>query len=309
MVGDGVIAVLGAGTIGASWAALFAASGREVCVYDPMPEARARVEAQVQAAADTLAALGHGAAGSMARLRFTDDPIVAVRDAVFIQENVPERLEVKHALYAAIEPGLAMGAVIATSTSGLKLSALQEGLRDPSRLVLAHPFNPPHLIPLVELMGNGKTAPGLLDAVQVFFEALGKVCIRLNREATGHVANRLQAAVWREAIHLMNEGVASVADIDRAMAFGPGLRWSVMGPSLLFHLGGGEGGIRHFCDHIGGPMQDWWDDLGDARLTPEVVTRLAEGIAEETGGASVADLAAERDRMILAALLARKAAG
>lgn len=302
------IAVLGAGTIGASWTALFAAAGKSVTVYDPSPDAQSRIYAMIESAAETLRALGHTAAGSTDAVRFTDRPEIAVDGAGFIQENVPERLDIKHELYARIEPTLAPDAIIGTSTSGLMLSELQKGLRDPSRLVLAHPFNPPHLIPLVELMGNDQTRPGVVDSAQAFYESLGKVCIRLNKEAVGHVANRLQAAVWREALHLMNEGVASIGDIDKAMANGPGLRWSVMGPSMLFHLAGGQGGIRHFTDHLGGPMQSWWDALGDAKLTPDVIDRLEAGIRDASEGASIDALARKRDRLVLATLRAQKTA-
>lgn len=302
------IAVLGAGTIGASWAALFAAAGKSVTVYDPAPDAKARVFEMIASAAEALGALGHPFAGDTQSLRFTDRPEVAVEGAGFIQENVPERLDIKHDLYARIEPAMTPGAIIGTSTSGLMLSELQKGLRDPSGLVLAHPFNPPHLIPLVELMGNDRTRADAVDTAQVFYESLGKVCIRLNKEAVGHVANRLQAAIWREALHLMNEGVASIGDIDKAMANGPGLRWSVMGPSMLFHLAGGQGGIRHFTDHLGGPMQSWWDALGDAKLTPEVIDKLEAGIRHASGGATINELARRRDRLVLATLRAQKAA-
>lgn len=298
-------AVLGAGTIGASWAALFAATGREVTVYDPAPDAEARVARMVEAAADPLAALGWEGAGDLSRIRYTADPADAVVGAGFVQESVPERLEIKHALYARIEPVLEPGTIVASSTSGLMLGQMQDGFANPGRLVLAHPFNPPHLIPLVELMGNGRTDADVLDTAQKFYEDLGKVCIRLHREVPGHVANRLQAALWREAIHLAAEGVASVADIDRAIAHGPGLRWAIMGPSLLFHLAGGEGGMRNLAHHLGPAFETWWADLGTAHLTPDVVEMLVAGVEEEAAGRSVADLAGLRDRVLLSYLKAR----
>lgn len=300
------IAVLGAGVIGASWASLFAAEGLEVSLYDPAPDSRERVLRFVETAAPVLAALGKPFAGQSDRLRFCADPAEAVENADFVQENLPERLELKHAAYARIEPVLAPGAIIGSSTSGLKLSAMQAGLRDPGQLIIAHPFNPPHLIPLVELLGNAQTAPGVLDRAQAFYEGIGKVCIRLNKEATGHVANRLQAALWREAIHLAVEGVASVGDIDKAIAHGPGLRWAVMGPSTLFHLAGGPGGMQGFCDHLGEPMESWWAALGSPHLTPEVVETLVAGVNAAVAGESLAELATRRDRAILAMLLAQK---
>lgn len=293
------IAVLGAGTIGMSWAALFAATGRDVVIFDPSPDTATRGRALIAQAAPTLQALGWEHAGDMQHVSFTDDPVVAVEGADFVQESVPERLDIKHDLYARIEPYLKRGALIGSSTSGLTLSAMQQGLRDPGCLLLAHPFNPPHLIPLVELMENEQTRPGALAELTAFYESIGKSCIRLNKEVPGHVANRLQAAVWREAIHLAVEGVASVADIDKAIAHGPGLRWAAMGPSTTFHLGGGAGGIRHFCEHLGAPFESWWDDLGTPRLTSEVVEVLAEGLAAATAGQNMQDLVQRRDDLVL----------
>lgn len=293
------IAVLGAGTIGMSWAALFAATGRDVVIFDPAPDVEARGTALIEQAAPTLRELGWDHAGDMSRIRFTDDPVEAVTGADFVQESVPERLEIKHDLYAKIEPHLGRGVLIGTSTSGLTLTALQEGLKDPGGLLLAHPFNPPHLIPLVELMDNAQTRKGALAEAQAFYESIGKSCIRLNKEVPGHVANRLQAAVWREAIHLAMEGVASVKDIDTAISHGPGLRWAAMGPTTTFHLGGGAGGIRAFCDHLTGPFESWWADLGAPHLTPEVVEVLAKGLEDATAGQEMQDLVQRRDDLVL----------
>ena len=301
------VAVLGAGTIGMSWAALFAASGREVAVYDPAEGVEQRVRAMVASTADTLRELGWDKAGDTSRISFFTDPAEAVAGADFIQENVPERLEIKHDTYARIEPALAPGAIIGSSTSGLRLSEMQKGFADPSRFVLTHPFNPPHLIPLVELMGNEATAEGVLAETQAFYESLGKVCVFLNKEVPGHIANRLQVAIWREAINLAVEGVASVGDIDKAVAYGPGLRWAAMGPTTLFHLGGGAGGIRGFCDHLAGPVQSWWNDLGRPDLTPEVIDTLAKGVDEAVHGETLDQLAAERDKLILGYLKTRAA--
>ena len=228
----------------------------------------------------------------------------AVRDADFIQESIPENLDLKHQLYTRIEPHLKPGAIIGTSTSGLRLSDLQQGLSDPSRLVLAHPFNPPHLIPLVEIMGNELTDESRLSAAWDFYESLGKVCVRLHKEVPGHIANRLQAAIWRESINLAMEGVASLADIDKAVAYGPGLRWAALGPTTLFHLGGGEGGIRGFSKHIGPHVETWWNDLGAPQLTPEVVDRLAGEMEELNAQTSPQNLARRRDRLVLQYILA-----
>ena len=193
-------------------------------------------------------------------------------------------------------------AVVATSASGLTLSELQGGWRDPSRLVLGHPFNPPHLIPLVEVMGNDSTGSGIVEKAEAFYQSVGKVTIRLNKEVPGHVANRLQAAIWREAIHLAGEGVASVEDIDRAVAFGPGIRWAVMGPTMLFHLAAGARGLEEFCERYSSSFHRWWGDLGEARLDQETRSILLEGIRSAESENQVELLSKERDAKLLAIL-------
>ena len=293
-------AVLGAGVIGASWTALFLASGRSVAVYDPADNAERTVRDYVEMAWPTLVELGLAQSGNRDAVTFHASPADAVADAGFVQESVPERLELKHALYADIEPALIDGAVVASSASGLTLSEMQAGWNDPSPLVLGHPFNPPHLIPLVEVMGNEHTGHGIADAAKRFYSAVGKVTIRVNREVPGHVANRLQAALWREAIHLVKEGVASVEDVDKAVWAGPGLRWAAMGPTLLFHLGAGEGGLDAFCSRYTDSFNRWWDDLGQLHLDGELADLLCKGVAEEAGTESPAALSAKRDALITA---------
>lgn len=291
-------AVLGAGVIGASWTALFLASGREVAVYDNSPSVEKTVRDYVARAWPTLESLGLVKGGNPDRIRFCTSAAEAVEGASFVQENVPERIGIKHALYKEIEPTLGKDAVVATSASGLTLSEMQEGWQDPGRFVLGHPFNPPHLIPLVEVMGNERTADGVVEAAERFYEAVGKVTIRVNREVPGHVANRLQAAVWREAIHLVKSGVASVEDVDKAMWAGPGLRWAAMGPTMLFHLGAGEGGLAAFCERYTDSFNRWWDDLGVLHLDPAIAETLVAGVTEEANGQSPADLSAHRDALI-----------
>lgn len=293
-------AILGAGVIGASWTALFLASGRSVAVYDPSPDTEKTVRAYIKTAWPVLDQLGLTATGNPDAVSFHKTPAAAVDGATFIQESVPERLPVKHALYAQIEEALAGDAIVASSASGLTLTEMQQGWSDPARLVLGHPFNPPHLIPLVEVMGNARTEDGVVTGAEAFYAAVGKVTIRVNREVPGHVANRLQAAVWREAIHLVRSGVASVEDVDKAMWAGPGLRWAAMGPTLLFHLGAGEGGLADFCNRYSDSFNRWWDDLGELHLTEEIAEQLVAGVAQETGGASPAELSAKRDAMLAA---------
>ena len=303
------VAVLGAGLIGASWTALFLASGRSVSVHDPAQDAERRVRAAVERAWPAMSELGLTGRGAPDAVTFHSEATAAVEGAAFVQESAPERLPIKRALYAEIEPALDADAILASSASGLTLGALQGGWRDPARVVLGHPFNPPHLIPLVEVMGNEKTAAGVVEAAERFYASAGKVTIRIRKEVPGHVANRLQAALWREAIHLVVSGVASVEDVDEAVRSGPGLRWAAMGPTMLFHLGAGDGGLPAFCAHFADTFNGWWRDLGDARLDDAVAAELAAGVELAAGGRSPAALAAERDAMIVAMRRALARAG
>lgn len=300
------VAVLGAGVIGASWTALFLANGLRVDVYDPAAGAEEQVRSYVARAWPVLEKLGLSTDADPDALAFHDTPGAAVRHAQFVQENVPERLDIKHAMFGEIEPHLTPEAIVASSASGLMVREMQDGWRDPSRFLLGHPFNPPHLIPLVELIVNDRTADGVLEAAEDFYQSVGKVTIRVELEVPGHVANRLQAALWREAIHLVASGVASVEDVDKAVWAGPGLRWSAMGPHMLFHLGAGPGGLSAFCDRYRDSFHRWWDDLGAPELTPELAAALAEGVAAEAQGRDVANASGERDALILATLQATR---
>lgn len=293
-------AVLGAGVIGASWAALFLASGRDVAVFDPSPNAEAMVRGYVENAWPTLIDLGLAVEGRRGELSFHATAAAAVAGADFVQESVPERIAIKHALYAEIEPVLLPGAIIASSASGLTLSEMQAGWKNPRNFVLGHPFNPPHLIPLVEVMGNDRTAEEAVIGSEEFYTLVGKVTIRVNREVPGHVANRLQAALWREAIHLVKTGVASVEDVDKAVWAGPGLRWAAMGPTMLFHLGAGEGGLAAFCERYTDSFNRWWDDLGTLHLDPTLSSDLMAGVQQESRSKSPAELSKQRDALITA---------
>lgn len=293
-------AILGSGVIGASWAALFLASGRNVSVYDPSENAESMVRDYIAVAWPTMQELGLAKGTEAGVLSFHRTAAEAVTGADFIQESVPEKIEIKHALFAEIEPILKQGAIVASSASGLTLSEMQSGWADPSQIVLGHPFNPPHLIPLVEVMGNDKTAGDVVALAEQFYKSVGKVTIRVRREVPGHVANRLQAALWREAIHLIKTGVASVEDVDTAVWAGPGLRWAAMGPTMLFHLGAGTGGLGAFCDRYTESFHRWWDDLGTPKLDTALVEQLFAGVQSEAGDATPAELSARRDALITA---------
>lgn len=300
------VAVIGAGTVGASWAAWFLSRGLEVVASDPSPGAPELIRRMVAGAWPGLQQLGAVPGADPDGWRFEADPAKAAEGADFVQESAPERLEIKQPLLAAIDAALPPDVVIASSTSGLLASRLSEACRHPERVVIGHPFNPPHLIPLVEVVGGAKGSPEAVAAAMGFYRAIGKHPIEIRKEVPGHLANRLQAALWREAVHLVAEGVASVADVDAAISEGPGLRWALMGPHLTFHLAGGEGGMAHFLHHLLPAMESWWQDLGDPKVDAALSAALVAGVAEEAGGQSPRDLAAKRDAALLRLLAARR---
>ena len=299
------VAVLGAGVIGASWTALFLAAGMKVRVYDPADPKGESLNAYIDRAWPTLEALEMTAGGNRNGVSVHGTAVDAVEGAGFVQESVPEKLEIKHALYGEIEDALRPEAIVASSASGLLVREMQQGWRDPSRFILGHPFNPPHLIPLVELLANDATADGVLERAEAFYRRAGKVTIRVKREVPAHAANRLQAALWREAISLVQNGVASVEDVDKAVWAGPGLRWAAMGPHMLFHLGAGPGGMREFCNRYTDSFHRWWDDLDEVRLDEDLAQSLHDGVTQEAGGRSTESVAADRDALIVEFLRGR----
>lgn len=300
------VAIIGTGVIGASWAALFLAKGLDVVATDVADGAEERLRKYIDDAWAALEKLGLAPGASRARLTFTTDLETAVTGVDLVQENGPERIEFKTKLYEHLDELLPAAVIIASSSSGLTMSSIQKACKShPERCVIGHPFNPPHLIPLVEIVGGAATSKETIERAEAFYTSIGKRTIRLNKEVRGHVANRLQAALWREIVHLISEGVVSVADADTAVCWGPGLRWGVMGPTLLFHLGGGEGGINHFFDQFTGPMTAWWEDLGNPSITPEVRKTITKGVFLEAGTRSIDELAKQRDQVLQGLLLLR----
>jgi 3-hydroxyacyl-CoA dehydrogenase len=294
------VSVVGAGTIGASWAAIFLARGYEVAATDPAPQSEAFARRFVDNAWPTLEKLDLVVKGASAKaFSFHRDVAAAVKGAEFVQESGPEREDLKIELLATIDAALPSDVVIASSSSGLLISRVTVKCKHPERCVIGHPFNPPHLIPLVEVVGGAKSSPTAIARAMEFYRALGKHPIEIKKEMKAHVANRLQAALWREAIHLVAEGVVSVADVDAAIAYGPGLRWALMGPHLTFHLAGGEGGMTHFMEHLADANQEWMDDLGRPKLTPDVQKTIIDGVAKEAGNRTIADLQRWRDRKLI----------
>lgn len=301
------VAVIGTGTIGASWATLFLGAGLTVRASDPGEGAESKLRAFVTAAWPSLETLGQtsgrSAEQALAALSFFATPEEAATGAELVQENAPERIEIKRETYAKLESALAPDVVIASSTSGIMPSELQAGMTHPERLVVGHPFNPPHLVPLVEVVPGKLTSDAAVEAAMAFYTSVGKVPIKLNREVIGHIANRLQAAVLRECVYLAREGVASMQDIDLAASMGPGQRWAFIGQGKIFALAGGVGGMAHFLDHLGEAVETWWDDLGDARLDTETRAMLTEAYGTPTEESFARDVAF-RDAALLRRLKA-----
>lgn len=302
------VAIIGCGAIGASWAALFAAHGIEVAAFDINPAAETFLRSLVSEALPTLAQLGQtdDIQAATARIRFTTSLEDALQDADFVQENGPERLEFKQQLFNDITRHISPTTIIATSSSGLTCSSIQRAVTShPERCIVGHPFNPPHLIPLVEVVGGALTTPTTVTRTMSFYTALGKKAVHVKKEVPGHIANRLQAALVREILHLTAADVCSVADIDEAMAHGPGLRWGVMGPSALLHLGGGPGGIEHLSEHLLGPLTGWWAPA-DPVVDEGLRRKWVEGTLEAVGGRRFEDLSRQRDEEIVALLRTRR---
>ena len=296
------IAVLGGGLIGASWSALFLAYGHKVCIADPSDTAPTYCRDFVQRAWPHLAELipDLPAAPPMECLTFTTYVATACQGAEFVQECGPDRIGPKQGIIAQAEEKLAPNVLIASSTSSLMATDIQAHAKQPERILVAHPMNPPHLVPLVEMVAGEKTAPDALARAEVFYQSLDRVTIRVQKERPGHLANRLTSALYREAVNIVAEGIASVADVDRAIAYGPGMRWGLMGPHLIYHLGGGPGGYRHYLDHLGPTQETRWQDLGHPALTPELVEKLVQGLEQEMAGIDPENLEASRDQALVA---------
>ncbi|MBU1351205.1 MAG: 3-hydroxyacyl-CoA dehydrogenase [Gammaproteobacteria bacterium] len=301
------VAVVATGVIGASWAAYFLARGLDVDATDPSPGAEQRLRDAVQGHWSVLTQQGLAVGASMQRLCFHVQMESALERADFVQESGPERLDFKIELFRRMDAAAPAHAILASSSSGLSVTAMQSACGLPERVVLGHPFNPPHMIPLVEVGGGQRTSPQAIADAMDFYAAIGKRPIYVKREIKGHIANRLQAALWREAFHLVSEGVASVTDIDTAIAHGPGLRWALMGPFMNLHLSGGDGGIAHVLDHLGGPIEDWWRDLGAPSMSADLQRQVVDGVARELGQRSTDDLVRARDALLIDLLRAKQA--
>jgi carnitine 3-dehydrogenase len=293
------VAIVGTGVIGAGWAANFLARGLDVAASDPHPQAETRLRAAVDNAWPALERIGLAEGADRARLAFAPSLEEAVADADFIQENAPENEALKIGLLARIDAAARPGAIIASSSSGLLPSRIQADCANPERVVIGHPFNPVYILPLVEVVGGAKTSPGTIERAIAFYRTLGKEPLHVRNEIAGYLSDRLQEALWREALHLVNDGVATTEELDLAVTGGPGLRWALMGTCLTFHLAGGEGGMRHMLEQFGPALKLPWTKLEAPELTGELIDRMVEGTGSQAAGRSVRELERFRDDCLI----------
>src|SRR5258708_23260635 len=299
------IAIVGTGVIGASWAALYLARGFDVVATDPGPKAEANLRKYINEAWSDLTAIGLSPGASRDRLIFASSLQGAVAGADLIQENGPERPDFKMKLFADIDDAAPVTSIIASSSSGITPSVMQSKAKHPERILVGHPFNPPHLIPLVEVVGGAKTSPEYLQRAMAFYASIGKKPILLKKEIPGHVANRLQVALFKEVLYLIEQDVLSVADADAAVSWRPRLRWGIMAPSLQFHLAGGAGGIKHFFEGVFAGLTPLLSALGNPQVTPELKQKVTEGVLAEAGDRSVEQLAKDENERLVGLLALR----
>jgi carnitine 3-dehydrogenase len=298
------VACVGAGVIGGGWVAYFLARGYRVVAWDPAEDAEPRLRHLVEAAWPALTDLGLAEGATIANLTVEPDLAAACGQADFVQESAPEDLDLKRSLLADIDAVTPDHVVISSSTSGSGMSEMATRAAHPDRLVVGHPFNPPYLIPLVEVVGGTQTSPETVAWASEFFRHAGKSVITLDREVPGFIANRLQEALWREALHMIQAGEATVDQIDASITQGPGLRWALQGPMLTFHLAGGQGGMAHMLDHFGPSLRSPWTRLDAPDLTRQLRDTVVAGCEQEAAGRTIDDLTAERDRGVIAILRA-----
>ena len=298
------VGLVGAGVIGSGWAARCLAHGLEVVAWDPAPGAEQRLRESVANAWPALARIGLKAGAGLNRLSFVAELADAVGDADFIQESAPESNDVKRRLHAEIDAAARPEVIVASSSSGLLPSDIQADCRHPERLVIGHPFNPVYLLPLVEVLGGKRTAPGSIDRAIAFYQTISMRPLRVRAEIPGYISDRLQEALWREALHMVAEGTATTAEIDDAIRFGPGLRWAFMGTCLIFHMAGGDQGMRHMLAQFGPALKLPWTKLAAPELTDELLNRMVEGTEDQANGRSVKELERYRDDALISVMQA-----
>lgn len=303
------IAIVGTGVIGASWATYYLSRGFDVVATDPAPNAEGNLRDYVKDGWELLVEYGLTPGASIERLEFTTDMKKALSKADWVQENGPERPDFKIKLFADMDDATPPDSIIASSSSGLTMDVIQSGCKRPERCVIGHPFNPPHIIPLVEVVGGAKTSEETIQRALEFYSSIGKKAVRLFKAFPGHVANRFQAALYKEMLSMVQQGVLSVEDADIAVCYGPGLRWGVMGQSLQWHLGGGQGGIEHFMDHLMPPLTGLMSSLGAPDVNDELSKQIVSGVLNEASGHSVEELAQKENKVLLGLLSLREKVG
>jgi carnitine 3-dehydrogenase len=303
------ITIVGTGVIGASWAAYYLSRGFNVTATDPAPNAEDALRKYIDEAWKTLSKNGLSSGASRELLTFEPNMAKALAKADFVQENAPERPDFKAKLFAEMDDATPPNSILASSSSSITMDVIQSACKRPERTVIGHPFNPPHVIPLVEVVGGAKTSPQTIEKAMTFYSSIGKKPIRLFKALPGHVANRLQAAIYKEVLYLIQQGVLSVADADIAVSYGPGPRWGVMGPSLQWHLGGGPGGINHFMEHLMGPLEGMMKALGTPNITTDLKQTVANEVLRIAGNRTVERLAAEENEVLTELLSSRARVG
>ena len=299
------IGVVGTGVIGASWAAYYLSRGFDVIATDPAPNAEANLRKYVDNAWPVLARAGLPAGATRERLKFSANMSQALAKADLVQENAPERPDFKIKLFAEMDQAAPVDAIIASSSSTITMDVMQSACKHPERCVVGHPFNPPHIVPLVEVVGGAKTSEDTIERAMSFYGSIGKKPIRLHKAIPGHAANRLQAALYKEILSLIEQGVLDVVDADIAVSYGPGVRWGVMGQTLQWHLGGGAGGIRHYMEHLMPGLEGLMKDLKMPDISPALKQTVIDGALKEANGQSVEQLANEENDVMLGLLALR----
>lgn len=294
------VALVGAGVIGSGWAARLLAQGHNVVATDPDPDAEAKMRAAVENAWPALQRVGLKPGADLRRLHFVKEVEEAVADADFVQESAPEREDLKRRLHARIDAAAHPHVVLASSSSGLLPSRIQADCRHPERVVIGHPFNPVYLLPLVEVLGGEKTSAEVIDRASVFYRSIGMHALKVRSEVPGYIADRLQDALWHEALHMVAEGVATTAEIDDSVRFGPGLRWSFFGTCLIYHMAGGDEGMKHMLAQFDPALEPLWTKLKAPKLTDELFQRMVDGTRAQAGGRSVKELERYRDDCLIA---------
>jgi carnitine 3-dehydrogenase len=301
------VAVVGTGVIGAGWTARFLAQGLDVVACDPAPGAEDRLRGAIGRAWPAMVKTGLALRDEPPTFDFTDDLATACEDVDWVQENAPEKEELKRGVLAQIDAAAPASAIIASSSSGLLPTRIQSSCAHPERVVIGHPFNPVYLLPLVEVLGGEKTNLGAIDRAIAFYASIAMHPLRVRREIEGYISDRLQEALWREALHMVADGVATTEEIDAAVIYGPGLRWAIMGTCLTFHLAGGESGMRHMLEQFGPALELPWTKLKAPELTETLIDRMVDGTEAQADGRSIEDLEKLRDDCLIGILEVLKA--